>query len=149
MIGFAQNLLWWHWWILAAVLAAIEAFVPGAFAIWFAAAATVVGALLLIMPVPWQLQLVLFGVLGFVALMVYRRLRGREDDAVGKDQPALNQRGAQYIGRVFTLVEPVERGYGKVQVGDTVWRVRGPDGPVGMRVRVKAVEGATLVVEAE
>ena len=59
MIEFASHLQWWHWWIAAAVLGAAETVLPGAVAIWFAAGAGVVGALLLIVPVPWQLQLVL------------------------------------------------------------------------------------------
>jgi inner membrane protein len=140
LLDFARGLQWWHWWIAAAVLAAIETFMPGAIAIWFAAAAVVVGALLLVVPIPWQLQLVLFGVLGCVALFVWRR--GRRNESPATDQPTLNQRGQQYVGRVFTLVEP-----GKVRVEDTVWKVRGVERPVGASVRVTGVDGATLVVE--
>jgi membrane protein implicated in regulation of membrane protease activity len=43
MIEFASGLQWWHWWIAAAVLGIVEAMAPGAVAIWFAAAAAVVG----------------------------------------------------------------------------------------------------------
>lgn len=145
MTAFAQGLVWWHWWIAAAVLAAIETFVPGAVAIWFAAAAVVVGALLLVVPVPWQLQLVLFGVLGVVALFLWRRFRPESDEAT--DQPALNQRGVKYIGQVFELVEDVKDGTGKIRVGDGVWLVRGADAPAGVTVRVTGVEGALLRVE--
>jgi hypothetical protein len=144
MLEFAQKLDWWHWWIAAAVLAAAETFIPGAIAIWFAAAAVVVGALLLIVPVPWQLQLVLFGVLGVVAILVWRRYRFQDGNVSA--QPALNQRGVQYIGQQFTLVEPVAGGTGKIQVGDTVWLVHGPDAPAGSRVRVTGVNGAVLQV---
>lgn len=145
MIELASQLQWWHWWIAAAALAAIETFLPGAVAIWFAAAALVVGALLLVVPVPWPLQLVLFGVLGVVALLVWRRLRPPGDQESA--QPTLNQRGVHYIGQVFTLVEPLQNGTGKVQVGDTVWLVQGPELPVGARVRVLGVNGAVLRVE--
>jgi inner membrane protein len=146
MIAFFAKLAWWHWWILAALLAAIETFMPGAVAIWFAASAIVVGALLLVLPVPWQLQLVLFGVLGFVAVMLYRVWVRRNPDT--SPDPTLNRRAAQYIGEVLTLVEPVDHGYGKVRAGDTVWKVKGPDLPAGARVRVVDVEGAVLVVTA-
>jgi inner membrane protein len=145
MIAFLQDLQWWHWWIAAAVLAAIETFVPGAVAIWFAAAAVVVGALLLVIPIPWQLQLVLFGVLGVVALLLWRRTRQATDDQ--SSQPNLNHRGVQYVGQAFTLVEPILGGSGKVQVGDTVWLVQGSDAPVGARVKVVGVNGAVLQVE--
>jgi membrane protein implicated in regulation of membrane protease activity len=146
MLEFAQRLEWWHWWIAAAVLAAAETFLPGAIAIWFAAAAVVVGALLLIVPVPWQLQLVLFGALGVIAIFVWRRYRFQDGNV--SDQPALNQRGIQYVGQEFVLVEALEGGVGKIQVGDTVWLVRGADAPVGSRVRVTGVKGAVLLVQA-
>lgn len=146
LVEFAQRLQWWHWWIVAAVLAAAETLLPGAVAIWFAASAAVVGALLLVVPVAWPLQLVLFGVLGAVAVVLWRRYdKGGEENP---SLPHLNQRAAQYIGQVCVLVEPIAQGYGKARVGDGVWKVRGPDLPVGESVRVVAADGAVLVVEA-
>lgn len=145
MLNSMQNLAWWHWWILAALLAALETALPGAIAIWFGVAALVVGALLLLLPVPWPLQFVLFGVLGVVALLVWRRLRHPEDES--SDQPALNQRGVHYIGQIFTLAEPIVSGNGKVRVGDTVWLARGGDAPLGAQVRVIGVDGTVLKVE--
>jgi inner membrane protein len=145
MLEFAQKLDWWHWWIAAAVLAAAETFVPGAIAIWFAAAAVVVGALLLVVPVPWQLQLVLFGALGIAAIFIWRRFRFQDGNV--STQPALNQRGVQYIGQEFTLVEALAGGSGKIHVGDTVWLVHGPDALAGSRVRVTGVNGAILLVQ--
>ena len=146
MLEFARTLEWWHWWIAAAVLAAVETFLPGAIAIWFAAAAVVVGALLLLgLPVPWQLQLVLFGVLGVVAILVWRRFRFTDGNV--SEQPNLNQRGVQYIGKDYAVVEPLRGGTGKIQVGDTVWLVQGADAPAGARVRVVGVNGAVLRVE--
>jgi membrane protein implicated in regulation of membrane protease activity len=145
VIAFAQSLQWWHWWIAAALLAAAETFLPGAIAIWFAVAAVVVGALLLVVPIPWQLQLVLFGALGIVAIIVWRRFRFA--DSTASTQPTLNQRGVHYIGQEYTLVEPLSGGTGKIEVGDTVWLVQGADAPVGARVRVTGVNGAVLRVE--
>lgn len=145
MIAFAQTLAWWHWWIAAAVLAAIETFMPGAVAIWFAAAAVVVGALLLVVPIPWQLQLVVFGALGVIAIFLWRKYRPANDGL--SDQPLLNQRGAHYIGQEFTLFEALQGGSGKIKVGDTVWLAHGADAPAGARVRVVGVDGAVLKVE--
>jgi membrane protein implicated in regulation of membrane protease activity len=145
LVRFAQGLQWWHWWVLAAVLAVAETLVPGAVAIWFAASAVVVGALVLVVPVPWQLQLLIFAVLGVVACFVYRRYRGVKD--LDNDAPQLNKRAAQYIGQAFTLLEPLSGGSGKVQVGDTTWLARGPDAPAGTRVRVVSVTGSVLQVE--
>jgi hypothetical protein len=141
-----MRLTWWHWWIVAAVLAAVETTMPGAVAIWFAVSAAVVGALLVVMPIPWQLQLVLFGALGIAALFAWRRFKRTHPET--SDLPRLNQRSAQYVGQVCQLSEPIAGGYGKATVGDGVWKVRGPDLPAGARVRVIAAEGALLVVEA-
>jgi membrane protein implicated in regulation of membrane protease activity len=145
VLNFLQSLTWWHWWIVAAVLAAAETLIPGALAIWFAAAALVLGIVLLAVPIRWELQLVLFGLLSVVATMLWWRF-GRSGEVVS-EQPMLNQRAAQYIGRTFTLAEAIEDGSGKVEVGDTVWLVRGPDAPAGARVKVVGVSGAVLEVQ--
>jgi membrane protein implicated in regulation of membrane protease activity len=146
MFDFVQNLHWWHWWIAGAVLAALETFLSGAVAIWFGVAALVVGTLLLLVPgTPWPLQIVLFGALGAATLLLWRKYKNPEE---GKsDQPTLNHRGVHYIGQVFTLVEPIAAGTGKIQVGDTVWLAQGNDAPRGARVRVVGVNGAVLKVE--
>jgi hypothetical protein len=146
LVDFAQRLQWWHWWIIAAVLAVAETLLPGAVAIWFAAAAAVVGALLLVVPVPWPLQLVLFGALGAAAVFMWRRYDDGHPDV--SSLPHLNQRAAQYVGQVCVLTEAIAMGYGKARVGDGVWKVRGPDLPAGAHVKVVAADGALLVVEA-
>jgi membrane protein implicated in regulation of membrane protease activity len=145
MIEELTHLQWWHWWIAAAVLGAVETVLPGAVVIWFAAGAAVVGALLLLMPVPWQLQLVLFGVLSLVALFLWRRYHNGDTDSDGAQQ--LNRRGSQYIGQLCTLSDPISGGFGRARIGDSIWKVRGPDLPAGVRVRVVGVEGTVLTVE--
>jgi len=146
MIEFASSLQWWHWWIAAALLGMIEALAPGAVAVWFAAAAAVIGALLLVIPIAWQLQLVLFGILSIGALAMWRYWkRGHPETS---DLPRLNQRAAQYIGQVCVLSEAIVQGNGRARVGDGYWKVRGADLPTGTPVRVTAVEGTVLIVEA-
>ncbi|MDQ2641624.1 MAG: NfeD family protein [Pseudomonadota bacterium] len=145
MLKFLESLTWWHWWIVAAVLAAAETFIPGALAIWFAGAALVLGMVLLAVPIRWELQLVLFGLLSVGVTMLWWRFgRSREEEST---QPMLNQRGAQYIGRTFHLAEAIRDGSGKVEVGDSVWLVRGPDAPAGARVKVVGVSGTVLEVQ--
>lgn len=63
------------------------------------------------------------------------------------DEPDLNRRGAQCIGKTYIVTEPIVAGRGKVQVGDTPWAVEGPDTAAGARVRVTGVRGTVLVVE--
>jgi hypothetical protein len=64
------------------------------------------------------------------------------------DQPHLNRRGSQYVGREFTLEAPIVNGVGKVDVDDSTWRVRGPNLPAGSQIRVTRIDGVVLVVEA-
>jgi membrane protein implicated in regulation of membrane protease activity len=65
------------------------------------------------------------------------------------DQPLLNRREAQVIGRTVRVVEAIAGGEGKVRVADSVWRARGPDCAAGNLVKVVAAEGNYLVVVAD
>ncbi len=64
------------------------------------------------------------------------------------DQPLLNRREAQAIGRTVHVVEAITGGEGKVRLADSVWRARGSDCPAGTLVRVIAAEGGCLIVVA-
>ncbi|HEY1153047.1 MAG TPA: NfeD family protein, partial [Pseudolabrys sp.] len=63
------------------------------------------------------------------------------------DAPTLNRRGASYVGRQFTLAEPIVNGVGRLRVDDSQWRISGIDAPAGVTVRVVRADGATLHVE--
>ncbi len=146
MVEFLTELQWWHWIVGAVALAAFETLIPGAVAIWFAISALFIGLVMVLWSsMPWQLQWVLFAVLGIVAMVWYRSYKRAHPDV--SEQPELNQRGGQYTGQVFTLVEPIEQGFGKVRVGDSVWKVSGADAPVGSLVRVVGSDGVVLKVE--
>ena len=144
MRSFFTNLEWWHWMVLAVLLAAAETFMPGAFAIWFAASAAVIGLLLIVIPIPWQWQLIGFALLGMAALLLYRSYARKHPEKV--EQPNLNQRGQQYVGSELVLIEAIEQGSGKAKIGDGVWKVSGPELPAGARVRVTGANGTILTV---
>jgi hypothetical protein len=141
---FLSGIQWWHWIVLAVALAAVEAVAAGVFAIWFAASAAVIGLLLIVVPLPWQWQIIGFAVLGGVALLAYRSYRKKNPETY--EQPNLNQRGVQYVGSELVLVEAIEQGQGRARLGDGVWKVEGPELPAGARVRVIGVRGAILTV---
>jgi inner membrane protein len=65
------------------------------------------------------------------------------------DQPTLNRREAQYLGRTVQVVEAIAGGQGKVRIADTVWPARGPDCAEGSWVKVVGADGTYLVVAAE
>jgi membrane protein implicated in regulation of membrane protease activity len=62
------------------------------------------------------------------------------------DQPDLNRRAAQLVGRLLVVAEPIEGGRGKVRAGDTVWPAEGPDAPAGAKVAVTGANGTSLQV---
>lgn len=139
---------YWHWLVLGIVLVVLEVFSPGVYFMWLGVAAIVVGAVLYWLPdMSWQAQLVLFAVFSVVSIALVRILLQRHP--IESDEPALNRRGEQYIGRVLTLSEPIVNGVGRVKVDDTLWRVEGPDCPAGTRVRVVGVDGVVFQVEPE
>ncbi|MFK8015981.1 MAG: NfeD family protein [Gammaproteobacteria bacterium] len=136
---------YWHWLIAAVVLIILEVFAPGAFFLWMSVAAGVVGLLLAVVPMPWYLQWLLFCVLSVASIFGWRAYKRANPDQ--DPYPNLNQRGQSLVGRRFTLSEPIVNERGKVNVDDSLWKVRGPDTPVGGVVVVLQVEGTELVVE--
>jgi inner membrane protein len=141
-----DEITYWHWFILAATLIILEVFAPGAFFLWLGIAAALVGAMVLLLPaLSWEYQVLMFSVLSVVSIVVWRKyIRGSGDDA-GK--LPLNRRGEHYLGRRFTLKEPIVDGLGKIRVDDSTWKVRGPDCPAGTHVEVTGVDGTILLVQ--
>ncbi len=138
---------YWHWWILAGVLLIIEVAAPSFFFLWLSVAAGITGVALLAVPgLGWEYQMLLFSGLAILSMTLFKRYQ--RANPVKTDQPTLNRRGEQYVGRTFTLTEPIRNNTGKVHVDDSTWRVKGSDQPAGTRVRVVGVDGVILKVEA-
>lgn len=148
MMEWLAQLDYWHWLIAAAVLVLLEVFSPGIFFLWMGIAAALVGGLLWLWPeMSWQLQLLLFGLLSIASVVSVRMILARRP--IETDEPTLNRRGEQYVGRVLVLDRAIENGVGRVRVDDTQWRVQGEDCAASTRVRVIGVDGAVLLVEPE
>ena len=135
----------WSWLVFGLVLMALEVAAPGVFLFWLGLAGLLVGLLSFAIEMSWEVQLIVFAVLSIAAVPVWRRLARAQSSA--PEQDFLNRRSAALVGRVFTLEKPIVGGNGTIGIGDTVWRISGPDCPSGSRVKVAAVDGATLRVE--
>jgi hypothetical protein len=135
----------WNWLIAGLILIGVEMLAPGVFMLWLGLAAFLVGLLSFAVEMSWQLQLLAFAAFALAAVPLYRRLGRRQLEDT--DQPFLNRRADALVGQVFTLEQPIVDGAGTVRVGDTVWRVAGPDTPAGNRVRIVTADGAALRVE--
>lgn len=149
MIAFVMSLGIWNWVILGLILLTSELFVPGFFLIWIG-----LGALLTAIVISlfsgfshlehWQVQALLFLIfsVGFV-IIGYHFFKSDKQS----DEPLLNQRPKQLIGTVLTLREPIIDNHGRVSIGDTVWRVKGPNANAGNRVKLLRFEDGVFVVE--
>ena len=137
----------WLWFAGAVVLFTLETLVPGVHFMWFGVAAGIVGALALLLPIAWQWQVILFALVAVATMFWVRRYASSE--TVKSDEPSLNIRGSQYIGRTVVVEEAIVNGRGKVRVGDTTWGAEGEDAPKGAKVTVTGVNGTVLVVAGE
>jgi len=147
MMEWLEHIVFWHWWILAGLLLILELTAPAFFFLWLGIAAASVGLILLVFPsIGIETQLILFAIASIVSVVAWRKYR--ETRPFITDQPNLNRRGHQYIGRTFSLKDPIVNGVGKVTVDDSTWKVKGPDLPAGTHIRVNGVDGVIFQVEA-
>lgn len=142
----------WNWIILGGILLSLEILVPGVYLLWIGIAAILTGTLTFQLAETgfwmWQVQVVVFLALSLVTAVAGKRFfgGGRADET---DQPLLNRRDAQLVGRVVALEEAIVAGRGRARIGDSLWTVAGPDLPAGTRVRVTGSSGSALSVEPE
>lgn len=137
----------WSWVIAGVLLMALETIIPGVYFLWFGISAVVVGALLFAtgeaISQPWQL--VLFALISVATVFAVRRFANAQDvESAEKD---LNQRSAQYFGRVVVVEDAIAGGRGRVRVDDTLWLAQGADAPKGARVRITGANGIVFTVE--
>ena len=136
---------YWHWWALGGALAIVEAFVPGFVFLWLGIAAGLVGGVLWLWPpLGPDFQVLLFAGLSVASVLGWRRWQKTHPGP--SDQPHLNRRGAQYVGRQAVLLAPITNGRGRIQLGDASWAVTGPDLPAGATVEVIGADGVVLQV---
>ena len=136
----------WAWIVAGLVLLALELVVPGGFLLWMGISGIVTGIVVLVWAIGWPLQWLVFGVLSLVSIALW--VRWTRSRPTLTDRPYLNRRAEHFLGQEAVLEQAIEQGFGRVVLGDTVWRVAGADLPAGQRVRIVGHEGAVLKVEA-
>jgi len=144
VIGFIAAYGAWSWIVAGIILLALELAVPGGFMLWMGVAGIITGLAVLIHPIEWPVQWLIFGVLSLVAIMLW--VRWQRDKVVQSDRPYLNRRADRFTGQEAMLDEPIVDGFGRLVLDDTVWRVAGPNLPAGARVRITGNNGAVLHV---
>jgi membrane protein implicated in regulation of membrane protease activity len=136
----------WLWIVVALVTLGIEIATVGTLiSVWFTigALAAYVGQLV---GLDFSLQILLFIVVSLISFALVRPLAAKYLSA---KQEATN--ADRYIGRTFTVVEPISaEQWGAIKIQGVRWscrEVKGKPVAVGDTVEVVALEGAKLVVK--
>ena len=134
----------WYWFVAALLLVGLELAVSALFFLSMATGAALTGLVAFMLPLPFQLELILFAVFSALSLYLWRTFLATRAQKVPNN--ALNQGGKSLIGQTVVATEAFQNGNGRVQVGSAVWLARGPDLTAGARARVVNVDGSVLEV---
>lgn len=149
---FLTHLNHWHWGLLAVGLVILEMIVPLSFFLWLGLASGIVGGLLFFFPaMGWKAEFLLFFGLFLVSVGISRILQRRQPTLTSPPptrRSILNRRASQYVGRIFTLIQPIQNGVGFIQVDNIPWKITGQNMAAGEKVKVIGFEGAVLSVES-
>ncbi len=133
------------WAALALVLIGLETMAPGILLLWLGFAAAGVFVLLVLgLKLSILTQTLAFVALSFISVGIYFRYFRKSGES--SDQPLLNLKQEQMIGKQINLETAIVNGEGRVKIGDAFWQVQGPDLPQGALVRVVSVDSAVLRV---
>ena len=138
----------WAWFVAGLVLLALELVVPGGYFLWLGTAGVVTGLAAFVPGLGWPWQVTIFGVLALGIVVGWTLVTlNRKTESV--DNPCLNRGAERSVGHEAVIDEPIVDGFGRMKLGDSVWRIAGPDMAAGAKVRVTGADGAVLrVVEA-
>lgn len=137
----------WHWASLGIILLIMEILGTAGFLIGSAIAAFLMAAIISIAPdMNWKWQLAIFSSTAIIFSIIYlKRFANFNEDS---DQPNLNNRAAQLIGKRYTLNEAIVNGQGRIQVGDTFWKISCDDElQESTSIEVTGIDGMTLIVK--
>lgn len=139
----------WNWVVLGFILLLLELVLPGVFLVWLGIGALLTAAVSLIFAdwlfvAGWEVETVLFLIFSVAMVFIGRNFFRRDRET---DEPLLNKRTEQIIGRVVVLDEPVVDGNGHVRVDDTIWRAKGADLPSGTQVRLVSFNDGAFTIE--
>lgn len=146
-MAFLHTIESWHWLVVAFLLLGAETLGAGGFLLGSAASALLLAMIRWLGPnISWSWQLALFGAFSLVFTVAYWKLFKKINNR--SDHPELNNRASQQVGRVLVLPQDLPHGQGRLQIGDTFWKVQAPR-PLkkGTLVAVTGCDGMVLLIE--
>ncbi len=138
----------WHWASLGIILLILEILGTAGFLIGSAIAAFLMSAIISFAPgLDWKWQLAIFSTTAAIFSIIYLKRFAKFNEK--SDQPNLNNRAAQHIGKRYILSESIVNGQGRIQVGDTFWKIScDNDLQASTNIEVTGIDGMTLIVKA-
>jgi membrane protein implicated in regulation of membrane protease activity len=137
------------WWVLGLALLIGEVLIPGIFFLWLGLAALLTGVVAWVLSgLGWQWEMLLFGVFALALVFGVRPFVTRDLEKESEN-PALNERLNAMIGRTGVMSTDLRQGQGRARIGDTEWRVTGPDMAAGTAVRVVGADREQMVLVVE
>ena len=141
-----MDMAWYHWMILGLGLGLLELMITSFYVIWFGLGALLVGLVMLVIPLGFTAQVVLWTAtsIGMTVLWI-KVFRQSDKTHAGQADAALGE-----FGVMAHAVEPMGRGevrFQKPVMGSDTWPCIADEAiAAGQRVRVVAVDGQLLHV---
>ena len=146
MFELLEQINHWHWLALGLALLAVELFGAAGYFLWLGISALIVGVVLSLIPMSWQLQWVSFTCFSLVTTWLWWR-KQLKADTKNDDSRDLNQKQKQLIGQKIRLEEDFLAGKGRVKLGDTTWAAETDHNIAsGTLVEVTHINGITLTI---
>lgn len=138
----------WSWFIIGCLLMALEAIIPGVFILWIGLAAIVVGLFVSLWPeAPLGIQFLVLAIA--IGASVWAGLQLHRKRRLSVEQTGLNSGLQSYIGRQAVAITAFTQGQGRIRLDDSFYTALSTTHiEEGSVVRVTAIEGSLLVVEA-
>lgn len=134
------------WFSLGGLLIIVEVVSPTFFFLWPGLACLLTGVLVWLYPESgFALQLAVAALLTLAFALAWKGYY-KKNPLRGND-PELNRRGDQMIGKTCVVTESIENGKGRVAIGDSSWLAVGPDCPANTPVEVVGIDGNALKVK--
>ncbi|MEZ8102429.1 NfeD family protein [Vibrio bivalvicida] len=137
----------WHWLAFGLTLLAFELLGTAGYFLWLGLSALIVGALLTLIPMSWQLQWIAFAAFALMTTWLWWRRQFKSDKKSDANRE-LNQKSKQLVGQIIRLDEDFPAGKGRLKVGDTTWSAQSVSTiNAGQQVEITKVNGIILTIK--
>ncbi|MER2495261.1 NfeD family protein [Vibrio neptunius] len=147
MFELLDSLNYWHWLAFGLALLAVELLGTAGYFLWLGLSALIIGLLLTMLPMSWQLQWIAFSVFSLMTTWLWWRRQFKKDvsDDLNRD---LNQKQKQLIGQTVLIEEDLAPGKHRIKVGDTTWSAQTEHPiPAGALAEITQVDGIILTIQ--